>query len=181
MSTMLIAQIIKEFLVILRDKKSRIILIGPPLIQLFIFSVAITFAVSNATIAVYNQDTGSYSQSYVQKLKHSYMVKKIIPVYSNQELKKIMDERKALISVNIPENFSKKIAEKKAPTLQVIADGRRANASQIAISYVSLISNKFLASELSQNGSTNYVVERNWYNSNLSYQWYVYSATAYRS
>lgn len=173
MSTMLIAQIIKEFLVILRDKKTRIILIGPPLIQLFIFSVAITFAVSGATIAVYNQDTGIYSQHYIQELENSYMVKKILPIHSRQELKKTMDERKALLSVNIPENFSKKIASNLAPTLQVIADGRRSNAAQIALSYVSYISNDFLANEFSLKGGTNFVVERYWYNSNLSYKWYV--------
>ena len=39
------AQIIKELLCLLRDPKSRIVLVGPPLIQLFVFSFAVTLEV----------------------------------------------------------------------------------------------------------------------------------------
>ena len=41
------AQIIKELLCLLRDPKSRSIIIGPPLIQLLLFSFAITLEVKN--------------------------------------------------------------------------------------------------------------------------------------
>ena len=39
------AQIVKELLCLLRDPKSRSIIIGPPLIQLLLFSFAITLEV----------------------------------------------------------------------------------------------------------------------------------------
>ena len=42
MITRLSAQIVKELLSMLRDPKSRMTLIGPPLLQLFIFSFAAT-------------------------------------------------------------------------------------------------------------------------------------------
>ena len=34
------AQIVKEVLCLLRDPKSRVVMVGPPLIQLFVFSFA---------------------------------------------------------------------------------------------------------------------------------------------
>jgi ABC-2 type transport system permease protein len=173
MSSILIAQIIKEFLSILRDSKTRIILIGPPLAQLIIFSNAITLEVDNATIAVFNQDLGAYSQPYISKLSHSYMVKKIIPIYSQQELKATLDQRKAILSVTIPENFSAQLAQKKLPTLQVISDGRRANAAQIAMGYIQQISNQFIAEKVSLIAPISPVIERHWFNPNLSYKWYV--------
>lgn len=40
------ALVIKEFLAILRDKKSRFVLIGPPVIQLLVFGYAATFDLS---------------------------------------------------------------------------------------------------------------------------------------
>jgi len=173
MFSILFAQIIKEFLSILRDSKTRIILIGPPLAQLFIFSYAITLEVDNATIAVFNQDTGAYSQPYIDKLSHSYMVKKVIPLYSQQQLAAVLDQRKAILSVTIPENFSAQLAQKELPTLQVIADGRRANAAQIAINYIQQISNQFISEKITLSNTISPIVERHWFNPNLSYQWYV--------
>lgn len=173
MSSMLLAQIVKEFLSILRDKKTRIILVFPPLLQLFIFSYAITLEVDHATIAVYNKDVGTYSQSYIDKLSHSYMVKKIIPVYNQQALKTILDQRRVILSVTIPQDFSAQLAQKKTPTLQVIADGRRTNAAQIAMNYVQQISNQYIAEKLSLSKALSPVIERHWFNPNLSYQWFV--------
>ena len=173
MPSILIAQIIKEFLSILRDSKTRIILIGPPLAQLFIFSYAITLEVNNATIGVFNQDHGAYSQSYIDKLSHSYMVKKIIPIYSQQALQATLDQRKTILSITIPEDFSSQLALQKLPTLQVIADGRRANAAQIAMGYIQQISNQFIAEKTLSAALVSPIMERHWFNPNLSYQWYV--------
>lgn len=173
MPSILIAQIIKEFLSILRDSKTRIILIGPPLAQLFIFSYAITLEVNNATISVYNQDIGSYSQAYINKLSYSYMFKEIIPIHSQQALKETLDQRKAILNITIPENFSAKLGQKELPILQVISDGRRANAAQIAMNYIQQISNQFISEKVFLTPPISPILERHWFNPNLTYQWYV--------
>ena len=49
-------------------------------------------------------------------------------------------------------------------------DIKRSLQRKIVYAY---ISNDFLANEFSLKGGTNFVVERYWYNSNLSYKWYV--------
>ena len=51
------AQIVKELLSMLRDPRSRATLIGPPLLQLFIFSYAVTLDVTNVTIAVLDEES----------------------------------------------------------------------------------------------------------------------------
>ncbi|MHB8367189.1 MAG: ABC transporter permease, partial [Acidithiobacillus sp.] len=56
------ALVIKEFLALLRDKKSRFVLIGPPLIQLLVFGYAATFDLNHIPYAVYNQDSGFASR-----------------------------------------------------------------------------------------------------------------------
>ena len=48
----LIALIRKEFLAIWSDKKSRIIIIVPPIIQLVLFSFAVTLEVKNINIGM---------------------------------------------------------------------------------------------------------------------------------
>ena len=49
------AQVVKELLCVLRDPKSRVVLIVPPLVQLFIFSFAATLEVKNIDIALLNR------------------------------------------------------------------------------------------------------------------------------
>ena len=46
------ALIIKEFLALLRDPRGRSILIGPPIVQLFLFSYAATLEVTNVDIMI---------------------------------------------------------------------------------------------------------------------------------
>ena len=55
----ILALMIKEFLTLLKDKRSRLVLIVPPLIQLVVFGYAATFDLKNVPFAVYNEDRGA--------------------------------------------------------------------------------------------------------------------------
>ncbi len=61
----------KELLAVWRDRKSRAVLIGPPLLQLVIFSFAVTQEVRNVDIAVLNQDLGVDSRDLVARFAAS--------------------------------------------------------------------------------------------------------------
>ena len=56
MWTRLKALIVKELLVVLRDPRSRVILIVPPLMQLVLFAFAATLEVKNVDLVVLNRD-----------------------------------------------------------------------------------------------------------------------------
>ena len=58
MWTRLKALIVKELLVVLRDPKSRTIIIVPPLVQLLVFSYAATLEVKNVDLLALNHDSG---------------------------------------------------------------------------------------------------------------------------
>ncbi len=55
MASRIIALIIKEFLALLKDPKSRFVIIGPPVVQLLVFGYAATFDLTNVPFAVYNE------------------------------------------------------------------------------------------------------------------------------
>ena len=67
----LLALMKKEFLAIWSDKKSRTIIIVPPLMQLFIFSFAVTLEVKNIDIAVLDRDNSTKSQEIIRNLSYS--------------------------------------------------------------------------------------------------------------
>jgi len=57
----ILALIVKEFIAVWQDKKSRLMLIAPPLFQLFVFTFAATLDVKNISIGVLNRDSGDQS------------------------------------------------------------------------------------------------------------------------
>lgn len=170
------AQIVKELLSILRDKKTRIIIVVPPVLQLFIFAFAITLEVNNTTIAVYNRDSGEYSQKLMAKLGRSSFVKEIHTLSSEQEISNEIDMRRALLVVSFPLDFSRRIGAGEQAQLQVIGDGRRANSAQVAMGYLSDMLLDFSAEMGRGLPVENVLVVRNWFNENLHYRWFVVPA-----
>ena len=61
----------KEFLALLRDKRSRFVIIGPPILQLLIFGFAATYDLNNVPVAIYNEDSGGASRELVSRIEGS--------------------------------------------------------------------------------------------------------------
>lgn len=171
-SLQLRAQIIKEILCLLRDKRARFILIVPPIMQLLIFSFAITLDVRNVTVSVYNRDNGYWSQELVRTIEHAGFVKKVLVTDNPSSLHADIDRKQVLLAISIPEDFSRDIAAGQPASLQVIIDGRRANAGQIAYSYIErIVQNMGVQAQ-----KTERIAARNFFNPNLSYRWFVVPA-----
>ncbi len=137
------ALMIKEFLAVLRDPKSRITLIAPPLIQLVIFSHAATLEVTNISIGIYDQDQGWYSHELTQRIKGSPYFSHVYQFKSSEEVKKNIDNQNVIASLNFQSDFSRLIASKKTAPAQIILDGRKSNASQIVLGYLGSIIEQF--------------------------------------
>ena len=58
----LLALVRKEFLALLKDRRSRMVLIVPPMIQLMVFGYAASFDLKDIPFAVYNEDRGAASR-----------------------------------------------------------------------------------------------------------------------
>ena len=93
--TRLRAQIIKELLSILRDPRSRMVLVGPPLMQLLIFSFAATLDVTNVDLGIFNRDSGRASQEFVAAIAASNFVGDLHVAHSARELRELIDTRQA--------------------------------------------------------------------------------------
>lgn len=167
--------IIKEFLAIWQDKKSRCVLIIPPLLQLFIFSFAATLDVKNVSVAILNHDTGKLSWELVERFEGSPFFTKIIKIQNNHELKEVIDTQKAVIAIHIDEQFSRNILSGKTANVQVVLDGRKSNTAQIVFGYASKIVDQYikdLSKQIQVPTPTTYLITRNWFNPNLLYMWF---------
>lgn len=162
----LLALIKKEFLAIWSDKKSRAIIIVPPLLQLLLFSFAVTLEVKNISLGILDRDNSVQSQELVRKLSYSNTFTHIYRLQSEKELTHYIDTQKVLATLYIPQNFSKKLDAGEPTSLQIIADGRKSNTAQIAQAY---IQHTFL----SLYPANDVMVNRNWYNPNLDNFWWI--------
>lgn len=165
----LLALMKKEFLAIWSDKKSRTIIIIPPLIQLLLFSFAITLEVKNINIAVLDRDNSTKSQEIVRSLSYSNSFTNIYRLNSEKELTEYIDTQKALVVLYIPQSFAQKIAKNENVSIQIIADGRKSNSSQIAQGYIQSAIQKVV----NNSPITNTIITRNLYNPNLDNFWWV--------
>ncbi len=170
------AQIVKELLCVLRDPKSRFVLVVPPLIQLFVFAFAATLEIRNIDIALMNRDAGGASVELVQQLASSDLIRRIHPATNEQEIARLIDAQEVIAAVVINDSFSRDIAAGKSGTAQLIIDGRRANAGQITLAYLQNIATNVgvtLNTLKSGSGSGEAVQVRHWFNPNLIYRWFV--------
>lgn len=118
---------------------NRAILILPVLIQVILFPFAATLEVTNATIAIYDEDNGEHSVELTQRFARASAFTHVLLLKSPQEIRPTIDTQKALLLVRFPADFSRKLDTFQTAPLQLILDGRNSNSAQIAANYLQQI------------------------------------------
>ncbi len=175
---LIIALAIKELLALLRDKKSRMVLIGPPIAQLLIFGYAATFDLNHITLAVYNEDPGEASRELISRLSGSPNIDLLYTIQHESEIKPLIDNQDVLMVVHIHPQFSADISQGKSGKVQLILDGRNSNTAMIALNYtreIILQLNQQWAKNGLLHGPPVILESRAWYNENLRSRWFIVS------
>jgi ABC-2 type transport system permease protein len=175
----LIRLIIKELLAILGSRQGRSMLIMPVILQTLLFPFAATMEVKNATLLIFNQDSGQASQELIQRLAQTASFPHLIMAHSDHELTQAIDGQTALLAIRIAPDFSRQRKAQQSAGVQIVIDGRRSNSGQIAAGYVTAIIQTYLAEQTgAPNGApgaalTSSPEVRNLYNPNLEFRWHL--------
>ena len=177
----ILALMIKEFAMLLKDKKSRLIVIGPPLIQFFVFGYAATYDLKNVRYAVLNDSRGALSRQLLAGVEGSGHFELTRNLLSEQEIEEIITLEKARFVIHIGPEFDRNIQSGRPAVVQVIADGRNPNVALIALGYFGVIVERFNQALVEQGvtspgGPGVYIAERAWFNDNLRSRWFIVSA-----
>lgn len=165
----------KEILAVWRDKKSRTVLIVPPIVQLLIFSFAATLDVQNVSIGVLNRDNGRQGFELVQRFVGTPTFKHVAYLKSVEEMAPFIDKQEGLFVLSIDEQFSRNLDAGKQADIQLVFDGRKSNSAQIVSGYASNIVSQFNRDYAKLAGialQSTELFPRNWFNPNLIYYWY---------
>ena len=167
---------VKEFLALLRDKRSRLVLIAPPVLQLLVFGYAATFDLNNVPVAIYNEDAGAASREFISRLEGSSNFEIIQYINKNADISALIDNKKALMVLHIDSRFSASLQKNIPASVQVILDGRNSNTAMIALNYMRSIvlnfNHDWAATHATGKPPATLII-RAWYNENLQSSWFI--------
>jgi ABC-2 type transport system permease protein len=169
------ALMIKEFLALLRDKRSRLVLIVPPLVQLLVFGYAATFDLLHVPYAVYNEDRGALSRDVLARFRGSPYFREAAVVTRQDQIAPLVDRKEVLLVLHIGPQYSADLLAGRPARLQVIVDGRNSNTALIALNYVrTIVEDVGRAWAVSQGRPTPpaALISRAWFNPNLESRWF---------
>ncbi len=172
----LLALVNKEFLALLRDPRSRLVLIAPPIVQLLVFGYAATFDLNDVPVAVYNQDRGSLSRELLARIEGSPAFHIAYRVTHEEQLRPLIDQRKVTLVLAMDAQFSRDISQGRSAHLQALLDGRNSNSALIALSYLRNILIDFNQQQLQRQGGPTLPAAlkvRAWYNENMASRWFI--------
>ena len=122
----------KEFITIWKDPKTKGIILGLSLMQLLIFSNAVTMEVQNIDVAVLDRSQSVESRELMSRFENSPRFRNFYYVNDESDFKKKLDTQRVQIGLMINNDFSRNIKSGKPAVVQVIADGRQTNSASIA-------------------------------------------------
>lgn len=177
----IIALTIKEFIMILKDPKSRFVIIGPPLIQFFVFGYAATYDLKNVRYAVFDESRTAESRQLLSRFEGSENFELTKTLLNEKEIAFMINREKARLVIHIGPEFSRDLHNGWPATLQVIVDGRNSNVALIALGYIGSIVEQYNQDlvkngVVSMNGPGVALVDRSWFNANLQSRWFIVSA-----
>ncbi len=176
----ILALIRKEFATILKDPRSRIVVIGPPLVQFIVFGYAATYDVKNVRYAVLDQDRSTESRALLSRLNGSENFELTETLSSDRQIETAINNQTARLVVHIGPTFSRDIHNGIPATVQVILDGRNSNVALIALGYIGAIVaqyNQDMAAGRPSGATAGGIrlEQRAWYNPNLQSRWFIVS------
>jgi ABC-2 type transport system permease protein len=164
----------KELLAILKDPRSRFTLFVPPILQCLIYGYAATYDLNHVPYVVLDRDKSAASFDLLAGLDGSGVFERVANVNGADHMKQLVNDRRALLGVQIDQDFERRLLLGQPADVQVIADGRNSNTAGTALIYVGTIVENFNTNWRQEHNLPDppvRVVLRSWFNPNLETRW----------
>ncbi len=146
-NTRLLSIIRKEFIQIMRDKRTLVLALVFPVLQLFLLSYAATNDVRNVPLAVFDQDRGPAARALLDAYRAADYFRLTYDVNSEAEMRTLIDRGDARAGLVIPPDYGQQLKGTGVGHVAFVLDGSDptvastalAAAQQIAQSYATTI------------------------------------------
>ena len=164
----------KELIAVLKDPRSRLVLFLPIFLQSLLFGYAATYDLNEVPYALLDRDRSHASRDFVSRLDGTNVFERVAELSNAQQIGEVIGRKQAILVIQIPDDFERRIQSGQGATLQAITDGRNSNTAGIAGSYVAAVIERFNAdwnAAQGRAGAPLRVETRAWYNPNLETRW----------
>jgi ABC-2 type transport system permease protein len=177
MNSRLSSLIRKEFIQILRDPRTLVLVMVIPVMQLFLLGYAATNDLRNIPLVIYDQDRGPAARALIDAYRAADYFRIAYVVNSETELRSLINDGKARAGMLIPPDYSRLVKGGESASIEFILDGSDPTTASTALSAALLIgqqhSTRLIAERLSARGQAGIIrppVEvrtQVWYNPDL--------------
>ena len=136
----------KEFIHIIRDRRSLAMAIAMPILLIFLFGSSLSLDVDNVPLVIWDQNSTSDSREFIGLFTASRYFGLAGHVTSYSEIEQAIDRREATVALVIPRDFSRKLESGRTADVQLIVDGSDANTATIAIGYAQMVTDGYTSS-----------------------------------
>jgi ABC-2 type transport system permease protein len=175
--------LIKEFIQVFRDKRTRFLLFGPPIIQMLIFGYAATLEIKHVPTAVLDYDNTQVSRDLISRFAASQYFDVRLLQTDRRDIKLLIDRGDVTLALQINDGFTRDLAKGKTGHIQVIVDSSNSNTALIGLGYVNEVAANFSQeyqtarmqrqSPMTAASLPNIVLDRRpWYNPDVSDRWF---------
>ena len=175
--------LIKEFIQVLRDKRTRFVLIVPPMMQMLIFGYAANLEIKHVPTAIVDYDNTQVSRDFISRFAASrYFQIRRLPA-DRRQISLLIERGDAILAIQINEGFARLLGKGQTATVQVIVDASSSNAALIGLGYVNQVAANFArdfqtarlqhSAPMLLSGIPSIVLDRRpWYNVDISDRWF---------
>lgn len=125
----------KEFYHILRDKRTMLILLGMPVVQIILFGFAISTEVKNTRVAVFDPSRDISTQQIIERFRANdyFVVDRILN--SPAEIDEVFEKGEASLVLVFSDNFNENLIHTGDASIQLIVDGTDPNQASTILGY----------------------------------------------
>ena len=154
-----IAFVKKEFYHILRDKRTILILLIMPIVQIILFGFALSTEVKNTPIGVFDPSKDNATRQITERLAASDYFTHILDLQNPQEIEKAFQKGTIKLAVVFSENFQNNLMQTNKAAIQIVADATDPNQANIFANYASSIINQWRMENVAlQNNTLSFIV-----------------------
>jgi ABC-2 type transport system permease protein len=175
--------LIKEFIQVFRDKRTRFVLFGPPIIQMMVFGYAATFEIRHVPTVVLDLDHTQESRELISRFSSTPYFDLTRQLTDRKEILELIDRGEATVALEIHPGFSENLRKGQTAPLQVVVDGTNSNTALIAVGYINQIAQGFaqdyqrdrmlrISPDLAATVPQVTLEQRPWYNTDLRSRWF---------
>lgn len=175
--------LIKEFIQVFRDKRTRLVLIVPPILQMLIFGYAATYEIRQVPTVILDLDHSQESRELVSRFTSSPYFTVRRQLTNHREIEQMIERGETTVAIEIDPGFAQQLRSGQSAPLQVIVDATNSNTALIASGYVNQIVLGFakqyqtdriarISPQMIEKMPSIELAQRPWYNPELRSRWF---------